>query len=89
MDNRINEIRRKISALRAEMARVEETMRNQIHQDLDCTESALRLMALRADILLLIDEWKVAGGSDRLPTVEERLKSFSRTAPKLKASARR
>ena len=59
MDNRINEIRRKISALRAEMARVEETMRNQINQDLDCTESALRLMALRADILLLID---VEGG---------------------------
>ena len=65
MDNRINEIRRKISALRAEMARVEETMRNQINQDLNCTESALRLMALRADILLLVDEWKVAGGSDR------------------------
>ena len=65
MDNRINEIRRKIIALRAEMARVEETMRNQINQDLDCTESALRLMALRADILLLVDEWKVAGGSDR------------------------
>ena len=59
MDNRINEIRRKISALRGEMARVEETMRNQINQDLDCTESALRLMALRADILLLID---VEGG---------------------------
>ena len=65
MDNRFNEIRRKISALRAEIARVEETMRNQINQDLDCTESALRLMALRADILLLVDEWKVAGGSDR------------------------
>ena len=46
-------------------------------------------MALRADILLLVDEWKVAGGSDRLPTVEERLKAFSRTTPKLKASARR
>ena len=76
MENRINEIRRKISALRAEMARVEETMRNRINQDLDCTESALRLMALRADILLLVDEWKVAGGSDRLPTVEERLKGF-------------
>ena len=89
MDNRINEIRRKIIALRAEMARVEETMRNQINQDLDCTESALRLMALRADILLLVDEWKVAGGSDRLPTVEERLKAFRRTAPKLKASPRR
>jgi len=89
MDNRVNEIRRKISALRGEMARVEETMRNQINQDLDCTESALRLMALRADILLLVDEWKVAGGSDRLPTVEERLKAFSRTAPKLKASPRR
>jgi hypothetical protein len=62
MDNLFNEISCKISALRAEMARVEETMRNQINQELDCTESALRLMALRADILLLVDEWKVAGG---------------------------
>jgi hypothetical protein len=87
MDNRINEIRRKINALRGEMARVEETMRNQINQDLDCTECAPFDGA--ADILLLVDEWKVAGGSDRLPTVEERLKSFSRTAPKLKASPRR
>ena len=87
MDNRINEIRRKISTLRAEMARVEETMRNQINQDLDCTECAPFDGA--ADILLLVDEWKVAGGSDRLPTVEERLKAFSRTAPKLKASPRR
>jgi hypothetical protein len=89
MNNRINEIRRKISALRGEMARVEETMRSQINQDLDCTESALRLTALRADILLMVDEWKTAGGSDRLPTVEERLKVFNRTAPKLKASPRR
>lgn len=88
MDNRINKIRRKISALRAEMARAEEVMRNQINHDLDCTESALRLMALRAEILLLVDEWKAAGGSDRLPTVEERLKAHSRTAPKLKASPR-
>ena len=87
MDNRVNEIRRKISALRGEMARVEETMRNQINQDLDCTECAPFDGA--ADILLLVDEWKVAGGSDRLPTVEERLKAFSRTAPKLKASPRR
>jgi hypothetical protein len=37
MDNRINEIRCKINALRGEMARVEETMRDQINQDLDCT----------------------------------------------------
>jgi hypothetical protein len=89
MDNRINEIRRKISALRAEMAHVEETMRGQINHDLDCTGSALRLMALRAEVLLLVDEWKTAGGSDRLPTVDQRLKAFSRTSAKRKASFRR
>jgi hypothetical protein len=39
MDNRINEIRRRISALRSQMARVEVIMRNQINHDLDCTEA--------------------------------------------------
>jgi len=37
MDNRINEIRRKMSVLRADMVRVEDTMRDQIRHDLDST----------------------------------------------------
>jgi len=89
MDNRINEIRRKISVLRAEMARVEETTRDQVNHDLGCTEPALRLMALRAELLLVIGEWKTAGGDDRLPTVEERLKANKPPASKPKAATHR
>ena len=69
MDNRINEICRKISALRSQMLAEEVSIRDQVNHDLDCTESSLRLMGMRAEL----GEWKAAGGSDRLPTVAERL----------------
>ena len=88
MDNRINEIRRKISFLRAEMLRVEDTMRDQIRHDLDSTESALRLMAMRKELAALVAEWRAAGGSDPLPTIEERLKANNRPARKPKTVAR-
>ena len=78
MDNRINEIRRKISALRAEMVRVEEEMRDRIRHDPDSTESALRLMAMRSQLAVLVAEWRAAGGSVALPTIEERLKASRR-----------
>ena len=61
MDNRINDIRRKISLLRAEMVRVEDAMRDQIRHDLDSTEAALRLMAMRAELATLVAAWKAAG----------------------------
>ena len=54
MDNRINEIRRKISALRAEMAEIEAAVRDQVNHDLDCTADARRLMAMRAELAGLI-----------------------------------
>jgi hypothetical protein len=54
MDNKINEIRYKMSALRAEMVRVEDTMHDQIRHDLDSTESALRLMAMRTELAALV-----------------------------------
>ena len=82
MDNRINEIRREISLLRAEMVRVEETMHEEIRHDLDSTETALRLMAMRADLAALVADWKAAGGSEHLPTIEERLKANNRPAQK-------
>jgi chorismate mutase len=82
MDNRINELRRKISALRAGMMDLEATIRDQINHDLDCTYASLRLMAKRAELLVLLGEWKAAGGSNRLPTVEERLKENHRPPEK-------
>jgi hypothetical protein len=73
MDNKINEIRRKISALRAEMTLIEAAIRDQVNRDLDCSESSTRLMAMRAEVADLISRWKAAGGGERLPTVRERL----------------
>jgi len=88
MDNRINEIRRKIRSLRAEMVGVEDAMHDQIRNDLDSTESALRLMAMRKELAALVAEWKAAGGSDPLPTIEERLKANNRPAQKPKTATR-
>ena len=89
MDNRINEIRRKISALRTEMVRVEDTMRDQIRHDLDSTEAALRLMDMRKELAALVTVWRAAGGSERLPTIQERLKANNRPAPKPKTGTHR
>lgn len=50
MDNRVNEYRRKISALRLEMGKVEAAMRAEIARDQDCSATALRLMSLRAEV---------------------------------------
>jgi chorismate mutase len=78
MDNRINGIRRRIITLRTEMMRLEAIMRDQINQDLDCTEASLQLLAVRSELGKLAVEWKAAGGAEPLPTVEERLKANCR-----------
>ena len=88
MDNRINEIRRKMSVLRTEMVHVEDAMRDQIRHDLDCTESALRLMDMRKELAALVTAWRAAGGSAPLPTIQERLKASHRPPAKPKTAAR-
>ena len=65
MDNRINQIRKKISALRLEMREVEAAMHDQVAHDLDCTDTSTRLLGLRAEMVGLIDERKLLG--DRAP----------------------
>ena len=67
MDNRINEIRRNISLLRARTIELEVLVRDQIGQGLDCSQAAGEQLAARRDITRLIGEWKAAGGGDRLP----------------------
>jgi hypothetical protein len=91
MDNRINEIRRKISALRAEMTLVEAAISDQIKHDLDCSEAAYRLLAMRAEVAVLIRDWKASGGGDQLPTVKERLSRGAERRPteKLKLNFKR
>jgi hypothetical protein len=80
MDNRLNETRRKISFLRSEMLVTEDIIRKQINRDEDCTEAALRLMAMRTTLIGLIGERNSMGGGERLLDVEERLKAEYRAA---------
>jgi hypothetical protein len=80
MDNRLNEIRRKIRFLRAEMLRVGDIMRKQINRDEECSEAAVQLMAMRTTMLGLIGERNSLGGSERLLDVEERLKADYRAS---------
>jgi chorismate mutase len=89
MDNRINEIRRKISTLRTGMARIEAIMRDQINRDQDCTDTGMRLMTMRAELASLIAELKAAGGVNPLPTVEERLRANYRPPLKPKVTSHR
>lgn len=73
MDNRLNELRRKISVLRSEMLDLEAVIRNQIKQDQDCAELSLGLMAMRRTLTAFLREWVRLGGGDRLPAITERL----------------
>jgi hypothetical protein len=81
MDNRINEIRRKISALRLEMADTEAAVRDLVARDMDCTKAALAQLELRRRIKLLIGEWRAAGGGDLLPDVRGRWRVRPETRP--------
>jgi hypothetical protein len=74
MDNKLNEIRRKISFLRAEMLRIEDAICKQINRDEDCSQASLQLMAMRTTMLSLIGERNSMGGSELLLNVDEMLK---------------
>jgi hypothetical protein len=78
MDNRLNGIRKKIVFLRAEMLREEDAIRQQVNRDEDCTDAALRLLAMRGSLLGLIAERNNLGGGERLLDVEERLRADGR-----------
>lgn len=86
MDNRLNRIRKEMNALRVEMLRAEDEIRAQVNHDQDCTISAQRLMAMRAQMSALVREWTHLGGIAHLPTIEERLKE--RRGPSTRARIR-
>ena len=65
MDNRINEIRKVIKALRVSMMEAETTMRGQIMRDQDCTFVAQELLKMRAVMSGLVREKEALG--DRAP----------------------
>jgi hypothetical protein len=79
MDNRLNEIRRKISFLRSEMLRYEDAIRKQVNRDEDCSQSSMQLMAMRVVMLGLISQRNRLGGEERLLNVDERLKADYRS----------
>lgn len=80
MDNKLNEIRRKIRFLRAEMLGAEDNIRQQVNRDEDCAAAAGQLMSMRGAMLDLIRERNRLGGEERLLNVDERLKLDVRAA---------
>ncbi|MBN8989849.1 MAG: hypothetical protein J0H42_16475 [Rhizobiales bacterium] len=74
MNNKLNEIRRKISFLRSEMLRAEDTIRKLVDRNEECTVAALEVMAMRTALLVLISERNRLGGRERLLDVDEMLR---------------
>jgi hypothetical protein len=74
MDRNLIEIHRKISRLREEMLLLQQDIRGQINHDLDCSESSFRLMAMRAQMVGLIDQRNAMGGSESCPDSATRLR---------------
>lgn len=89
MDNRLNELRRKISALRSEMLDLEAVIRGQIKHDQDCAELSLQLMAMRRALTALVREWGRLGGGVRLPAITERLREKHRPAARARPAAKK
>ena len=65
MDNRINEIRRQIRALRVSMLEAEAIMHEQINRDEECSFVAGEVLKMRAVMSLLVRERTALG--DREP----------------------
>ena len=64
MDNRINEIRRVIRALRVSMREAEAIMHEQINRDEDCTFVAEEIMKMRTVMAGLVRERASLGDTD-------------------------
>jgi hypothetical protein len=62
------------------MLSLEDAIRIQVNRDEDCSETALRLMDLRRQMIALIGQRNALGGHERVPNVEERLKADYRAA---------
>jgi len=73
------------------MLRYEDTIREQVNRDEDCSQSSMQLMAMRVVMLSLIGERNRLGGEEQLLTIDERLKldcrAVSRTPLKVAQGA--
>jgi hypothetical protein len=61
VDNKINEIRRKIITLRGAMRETERAMRAEIAHDCDCSRAAQTLIGQRLEMARLANERKALG----------------------------
>ena len=84
MDNRINEIRKRIKALRLSMLEAEAIMHEQINRDEDCAFVAEEILKMRAVMSLLVEERTRLG--DHEPIVVNRF-FVARRAPAVKPVA--
>ncbi|WP_247276798.1 MULTISPECIES: hypothetical protein [unclassified Bradyrhizobium] len=64
MDNRINEIRRTIRALRVSMLEAESIMREQVNRDEDCSFVAQEILKMRSVMSLLVKERATLGDDE-------------------------
>jgi hypothetical protein len=69
MDNRINELRRIIRALRISMREAEAIMREQINRDEDCTFVAKELLKMRTVMSGLVQERTSLGDNEPIVAV--------------------
>jgi hypothetical protein len=78
MADKLNEIRRRISRLRAEMLSLQEDIRFLVDHGLDCSEKSVRLMAMRVEMVDLIRRRDAMGGMEACPNTAERLRQNHR-----------
>jgi hypothetical protein len=78
MDNKLNEILRKISRLRAEMLSLQDQIRLSVNTGLIWSEMATRLIAAQAEMIDLIRRRNAIGGIEAYPVFAARLKPSHR-----------
>ena len=79
MNNRVNEVRKQIRALRLSMLEAEGVMREQINRELDCSFVAAEILKMRGVMSRLVVEKEALG--DRDPILVS-FHSTPRPAPK-------
>lgn len=72
MNDKLNEVRRQIKDLRAEMSVLENQVRLQIRNDLDCSETSWRLLTARKEMVRLIWFRNQLGGREMALAYNER-----------------
>jgi hypothetical protein len=76
MDNTLNKIKSKISALRSDMLILEGNIRAQVNRGEDCSNASLELMGMSRNLIGLIRMRDALGGAELCPDV--RLRQMSR-----------